>query len=114
MVPLEVNAAGRPVIAFRGGGAIETVVEGVTGVFFDTPESSAVVEAIEGFESRSWQPLKLRNHAEKFDQRVFATRVLQFLGSVAPASCARELIAGARLLSNDNSVRSWPRLAVAH
>src|SRR6267143_158197 len=55
MVPLEVNAAGRPVIAFRGGGAIETVVEGITGVFFDTPVSTAVVEAIEDFESRSWQ-----------------------------------------------------------
>jgi len=33
MVPLEVNAAGRPVIAFRGGGAMETVIEGVTGIF---------------------------------------------------------------------------------
>jgi glycosyltransferase involved in cell wall biosynthesis len=113
MVPLEVNAAGRPVIAFRGGGAIETVVDGVTGVFFDTPESTAVVEAIEDFESRSWQPLELRKHAEKFDQRVFAFRVLQFLGSVAPASCASELIAGARLLANDNSVPTWPQLAVA-
>ena len=113
MVPLEVNAAGRPVIAFRGGGAVETVVEGVTGVFFDKPESAAVVEAIEDFESRSWHPLKLRKHAEKFDQRVFAFRVLQFLGSVAPSSCASELIAGARLLSSDNSARTWPRLAVA-
>jgi glycosyltransferase involved in cell wall biosynthesis len=113
MVPLEVNAAGRPVIAFRGGGAVETVVDGVTGVFFDTPESTAVVEAIEHFESRLWNQLELRKHAEKFDQRVFAFRVLQFLGSVAPSSCASELIAGARLLSNDNSTRTWPRLAVA-
>ena len=113
MVPLEVNAAGRPVIAFRGGGAVETVVEGVTGVFFETPESTALVEAIENFESRSWDQLELRKHAEKFDQRVFAFRVLQFLGSVAPSSCASELIAGARLLSKDNSPRTWPRLAVA-
>jgi glycosyltransferase involved in cell wall biosynthesis len=113
MVPLEVNAAGRPVVAFRGGGAVETVVEGVTGVFFDEPDSASVVEAIENFESRIWDPLEIRAHAEKFDQRVFASRVLQFLGEVAPPSCASELIAGARLLSGDNAPRAWPRLAVA-
>ena len=113
MVPLEVNAAGRPVIAFRGGGAVETVVEGVTGVFFDAPETTSLVEAIEEFESRDWQQSELRSHAEKFDQRVFAYRVLQFLGSVAPSSCAGELNAGARLLSNNNAARAWPRLAIA-
>lgn len=113
MVPLEVNAAGRPVIAFRGGGAVETVVDGVTGVFFDKPECESIVEAIENFESRSWSQSEVREHAEKFDQRVFTFRVLQFLGSVAPSSCAGDLIACARLLSNDSSQRAWPRLAVA-
>ena len=113
MVPLEVNAAGRPVIAFRGGGAIETVVEGITGVFFDKPEASSVSEAIEDFESRTWRQSALRQHAEKFDQKVFAFRVLQFLGSVAPSSCVGDLLAGARLLSFDNATRAWPRLAPA-
>lgn len=113
MVPLEVNAAGRPVIAFRGGGAIETVVEGVTGVFFNQPTSAALVEAIEDFESRSWNQQIIRRHAEKFDRSVFAFRVLQFLGSVAPSSCAGELSAGARLLSGSVAARTWPRLAVA-
>ena len=113
MVPLEVNAAGRPVIAFRGGGAIETVVEGLTGVFFDRAETNSLVEAIEEFESKHWQSIELRVHAEKFDQRVFAFRVLQFLGSVAPSSCASDLIAGARLLAKDTATRTWPRLAVA-
>ncbi|HEV2828123.1 MAG TPA: glycosyltransferase, partial [Pyrinomonadaceae bacterium] len=50
MTPLEVNAAGRPVIAFRGGGALETVVEGVTGVFFSEPTSSSLAQAIQDFE----------------------------------------------------------------
>src|SRR6185436_5645066 len=54
MVPLEVNAAGRPVIAFRGGGANETVIEGRTGIFFKKPTCASLVEAIEKFESRSW------------------------------------------------------------
>jgi glycosyltransferase involved in cell wall biosynthesis len=112
-VPLEVNAAGRPVIAFRGGGAMETVIEGVTGIFFDKLTSAALVDAIEEFECRSWQQQILRRHAEKFDRSVFAFRVLQFLGSVAPSSCARELSAGARLLSGNVAARAWPRLAVA-
>jgi glycosyltransferase involved in cell wall biosynthesis len=113
MAPLEVNAAGRPVIAFRGGGAVETVVEGVTGVFFDQQTSLSLAQAIEEFEGLRWRQEDLRHHAEKFDRNVFAFRVLQFLGSVAPASCADELLTGARLLSNNLSQRVWPRLALA-
>ena len=113
MVPLEVNAAGRPVIAFRGGGAMETVVEGVTGVFFDQPTAASLEDAIEEFESRIWSQNALRRHAEKFDRSVFTFRVLQFLASVAPTSCASELSAGARLLSGNVAARTWPRLAVA-
>jgi glycosyltransferase involved in cell wall biosynthesis len=113
MVPLEVNAAGRPVIAFRGGGAMETVVDGITGVFFDQATSASLEAAMEDFESRRWHQQTLRKHAEKFDRSVFTFRILQFLSSVAPASCVSELTAGARLLSGDVAARAWPRLAVA-
>jgi glycosyltransferase involved in cell wall biosynthesis len=113
MVPLEVNAAGRPVIAYRAGGAVETVVDGVTGIFFDKPNCTALVNAIEEFEIRLWNTRLLREHAEKFDRKVFSFRVLQFLGSVAPASCASDLLEGARLLSHRKVGRTWPRLAVA-
>jgi len=112
MAPLEANAAGRPIIAYRGGGAVETVVDGKTGVFFDRPDSRALCTAIERFEAMVWSQILLRRHAEKFDRNVFAFRVLQFLGSVAPASCSDELLSGARLLSENISKRVWPRLAV--
>jgi len=112
MAPLEANAAGRPVIAYRGGGAVETVMESVTGVFFDEANSHSLAEAIEKFEGLRWDQYTLRSHAEKFDRTVFAFRVLQFLGSVAPASCADELLTGARLLSQNISRRVWPRLAL--
>jgi len=112
MAPLEANAAGRPVIAYRGGGAVETIEEGKTGIFFDQPDSRALCTAIERFESMYWSQILLRRHAEKFDQNVFAFRVLQFLGSVAPSSCSEELLSGARLLSDNISKRVWPRLAV--
>jgi len=113
MAPLEANAAGRPVIAFRGGGAVETVEDGKTGLFFDQPNSRSLSTAIEQFEAMVWSQILLRRHAEKFDRNVFAFRVLQFLGSVAPASCSEELLSGARLLSENISKRVWPRLAVA-
>lgn len=112
MAPLEANAAGRPVIAYRGGGAVETIEEGKTGMFFDQPDSRALSTAIERFESMVWSQILLRRHAEKFDRNVFAFRVLQFLGSVAPSSCSEELLSGARLLSENISKRVWPRLAV--
>jgi glycosyltransferase involved in cell wall biosynthesis len=112
MAPLEANAAGRPVIAYRGGGATETVIDGKTGVFFNHANSRALSIAIERFEAMSWSQILLRRHAEKFDTNVFAFRVLQFLGSVAPDSCAHELLSGARLLSENISKRVWPRLAV--
>lgn len=113
MVPLEVNAAGRPVIAYRAGGAVETVVDGMTGIFFDKPNSRALIDAIEEFEGRIWNTRLLREHAEKFDRKVFSFRVLQFLGAVAPTSCASDLLEGARLLSKSQVGRTWPRLAVA-
>jgi len=112
MAPLEANAAGRPVIAYRGGGAVETIEENKTGIFFDQPDSRSLSTAIERFESMQWDQYTLRRHAEKFDRTVFTFRVLQFLGSVAPASCADELLAGGRLLSQSISQRVWPRLAV--
>jgi len=112
MAPLEANAAGRPVIAYNAGGATETVVDGKTGVFFDQANSRSLSSSIERFESMVWSQVLLRRHAEKFDYNVFAFRVLQFLGSVAPSSCAQELLDGARILSENISKRVWPRLAV--
>ncbi len=112
MAPLVANASGRPVIAYRGGGAMETVREGVTGIFFDSASSNSLVEAIEEFEGMRFDQYRLRRHAEKFDRAVFTFRVLQFLGSVAPDSCSEELLTGARLLSQNISRRVWPRLAL--
>lgn len=91
MVPLEINAAGRPVIAYRAGGALETVVEGVTGLFFHQPTSDSLANAIETFELCQWTPYRLRDHAEKYSYPIFANRILAFLAQVAPASCRAKL-----------------------
>lgn len=86
MTPLEINASGRPVIAFRGGGATETVIENETGVFFDEQNTESVIEAIENFESQTWNRQVLRNHAEKYNRQVFNTRIIKYLNKVASKS----------------------------
>ena len=85
MTPLEINASGRPVIAYRAGGATGTVINGRTGVFFETQTVDSLIGAIEEFESLSWNRQYLRRHAEKFDRNAFAARINQFLSEAAPS-----------------------------
>lgn len=75
IVPLEAMASGRPVIAFRGGGALETVVEGKTGVFFDEQTPEALIVAMERVSVLAIDPEECRKQAEKFDVEVFKTRI---------------------------------------
>ncbi len=68
IVPLEASASGRPVIAFRAGGALETVVDGETGLFFDAQTPEAIIEAVDRFEATMsrFDPARIRRHAEGF------------------------------------------------
>ncbi len=93
MTPLEINAAGRPVIAYQAGGALETVVAGETGIFFAKPTVDSLCSALEEFEHCHWDTWRLRHHAEQFSYPVFAARMLQYLSQVAPASCQAEIAA---------------------
>ena len=82
MAPLEVAAAGRPTIAYRGGGAVETVVEGVSGLFFDEQTTASLTDALSRFEQQSWSPERIRQHAEAFSREVFREHLLNFLQRV--------------------------------
>jgi glycosyltransferase involved in cell wall biosynthesis len=82
MAPLEIAAAGRPTIAYRAGGAVETIVEGVTGVFFDRQDASCLAGAIQRFERQEWSAKALRSHAERFGIDVFQSRFRRFLAKV--------------------------------
>jgi len=79
IVPLEAMASGRPVIAFRGGGALETVVEGKTGLFFDKQEPQALAQAIEKFNFMSFDKDRIRAHALQFDKPVFKQKIKAFV-----------------------------------
>jgi len=82
MAPLEIASAGRPTIAYRAGGAVETIVEGVTGIFFDRPEPGDLAAAIKRFERMEWSTAALRSHAENFGIDVFQSRMRAFLAKV--------------------------------
>jgi glycosyltransferase involved in cell wall biosynthesis len=90
MAPLEVAAAGRPTIAYGAGGALETTIENVTGVFFNEQTSDHLGDAIERFERQSWSPKMLRRHAENFSVEVFQDRFRAFLRRIgAPIDTAK-------------------------
>lgn len=84
ITPLEVNSAGRPVVAFRGGGALETIIENLNGVFFDVPSSGSIVLAMERLEVAEWNSIEIRRHAEQWDTTVFESRILAFLEAHMP------------------------------
>lgn len=75
IVPLEANAAGRPVIAFERGGALDTVIPGVTGTFFEQQTPESLMDAVLRSERTAWDPTAIRHHAEAFREEVFAERL---------------------------------------
>ncbi len=75
IAPVEAQASGRPVIAYAGGGAMDTVVEGDTGAFFHEPTAEAMVEALERFDERDYDPAAIRRNAERFDTATFKRRL---------------------------------------
>jgi glycosyltransferase involved in cell wall biosynthesis len=71
MAPVEMMACGRPVVAYAAGGALETVVEGVTGTFAHKQTPHAFAEAIQRLEQMQLDPQRIREHAQRFSQERF-------------------------------------------
>ena len=74
LVPIEAAAAGRPTIAYRSGGACETVIDGETGAFFDEPSAESLADVLRTFDPRRYDPQRLRAHAETFSPIRFIDR----------------------------------------
>ncbi len=83
IIPVEAQAAGLPVIAYRVGGASESVIDGRTGVLFDeqTPESLAA--AIERFEEMSFDPDAARENARRFGRERFREEMADVIARAA-------------------------------
>jgi glycosyltransferase involved in cell wall biosynthesis len=79
---LEAQACGRAVVAFRKGGALETIRERVTGLFFDEPSTDALASAIEALELNPLNPMECRSNAEGFGPDRFRRQLSGFLTQV--------------------------------
>ncbi len=71
IVPLEAQACGKPVVAYARGGALETVVAGATGVFFDAQTPEALHAAVDACAATRWDAAAIRRHAERFGVQTF-------------------------------------------
>ncbi|HZY98207.1 MAG TPA: glycosyltransferase [Candidatus Baltobacteraceae bacterium] len=82
LVPLEAAACGRPTIAFRGGGALETIVDGVTGEFFDDASAESLASVLRTFDPARFDAAALRAHAETFAPARFIERLRAIVARV--------------------------------
>lgn len=76
---LEAQAAGKPVIAFRGGGVLETVVEGKTGVFFYPQTAQALIKAVQEFDASLFSAEECKKQAQKFSKERFQREIKSFV-----------------------------------
>lgn len=76
---VESMAAGRPVIAYRRGGALETVIDGVTGTLIDEQSWEELADTVMHFDEKKFNPAVIRAHAETFATEVFRKRFHDFV-----------------------------------
>ncbi len=79
IAPVEAQASGTPVIAFGRGGILETVIEGETGVFFEEQTAAGLTEAVVKFEEMKFDPMRIRQNAERFSETRFKREFKQFV-----------------------------------
>jgi glycosyltransferase involved in cell wall biosynthesis len=79
ITPLEAQASGRPVVAYHEGGALETVREGLTGLFFAQQTAESLVDAVQRIDKMAFDPAECRRNAELFSPEDFREKFTTFL-----------------------------------
>jgi glycosyltransferase involved in cell wall biosynthesis len=79
IAPIEAQACGTPIIAYGKGGVLETVVDKLTGLFFDEQSVNSLLQAIEKFETMKFNPVLIRDNALKFSTEKFEEEVKNFV-----------------------------------
>jgi glycosyltransferase involved in cell wall biosynthesis len=81
IIPLEAMASGCPIIAYRKGGALETIIDEQTGIFFPEQTVDSLIDAVKSFEKLSFDRQKIIAHTTQFDQQHFNKNFLEFIGN---------------------------------
>lgn len=79
ITPVQAQAAGRPVIAFGGGGALDTVIPGKTGELFNEMTVDSLAAVMQNFDASRYNPDVIRAHALRFDTKVFNQQIHDFV-----------------------------------
>jgi glycosyltransferase involved in cell wall biosynthesis len=90
MTVLEMNACGRPVIAYGDGGALETVIDGTTGVLFRRQTLDDMCAAIVRFESMAFDPAVIREHALRFSKDAFIATMRALVANIVTAPSVQD------------------------
>ena len=83
LTAVETMACGRPVLAYAGGGALETVVPSQTGEFFNEASAPALTAALKRFDPDAYDPAAIRVHAERWGVPRFRDALTRTVGEVA-------------------------------
>jgi glycosyltransferase involved in cell wall biosynthesis len=77
LIPVEVMACGRPVLAYAGGGSLYTSRAGVTGELFAEQSADAIEAAVRSFDPAAYDPTAIREHALQWDAPRFRERLVE-------------------------------------
>lgn len=92
ITPVEANGLGRPVVAYRGGGALDTITDGLNGVFFDRATVQSLKEALTRVERLPWNSQEIRSMALRFETSRFEQKLLDVLSHSAYWPVSHEVI----------------------
>jgi glycosyltransferase involved in cell wall biosynthesis len=84
---VEAQAAGRPVVAAGGGGQLETVVDGETGVFFAPDDGDALAEALRHTDFDRFSPARIKAHAQRFSTERFQHGLRREVATAVAVAC---------------------------
>ena len=84
IAPIEAQACGTPVIAYKAGGVLETVINGKTGILFNEQTTASLIAAIHEFENKTFNLAEIRNHAFTFSKERFENEMKSYVSSFLP------------------------------
>ena len=88
IVPVETQACGRPVICYGKGGVLDSVIDGVTGVYFKEQTVESLKKAIKKFEKMKFDKKVIRAHAEEFSEENFKKKISEYVDEVTKPKVA--------------------------
>ena len=90
IVPVEAQACGRPVVALGRGGALDTVIDGDTGVLVPDPSVDSLADCLTRAASITWNPARIRAHAQRFSRERFVTEIRHIVDETLNAPAGQQ------------------------